>query len=127
MKKIFSLLTILAMTALVFTFSSCDDDNDDNTTIFYKMGFSSFDSSTSSASSTLSEMKVINDAFKSALGVSDNSFKLTGKASSCDKEVKAKCETAAKSLEDETFHSKFTFNVTNENSDKIVYSFSNQK
>ena len=127
MKKIFSLLTILAMTALVFTFSSCDDDNDDNTTIFYKMGFSSFDSSTSSASYAMEDMQVIQDAFKSALGVSESSFKLTGKASSCDKEVKAKCETAAKSLEDKTFHSKFTYDVTNENSNKVVYSFSNQK
>ena len=124
MKKLYSIFTIAALMTLVFGFTSCSDDDDQTT--FYKMGFSSFSYHGSSSTDMTEEMKTIESAYKSALGVNDVTFSMSGSSKNCDKDVKAKCKAAESKLSGVTFNSTFTFQVTNVSNDEEIYSYSNK-
>ena len=125
MKKIYSLFAVIAMLTVALGFASCSNDDDKPQTIFYKMGFPKYNFDGATPSQMKQEMADIESPYKNALGVSDNSFTMTGTSSSCDKDVATKCKAAEATLSGRTFNSKFTFEVTNLNSNKVIYSFSN--
>lgn len=111
-KKLFGLLLIGIMT--LFTFS-CSEDNEISTTVHYSMGFDQV------YSTNFSEMSVIEQAYKEALGVSDTNFSLDGKISECDSRVLQSCHAAEEELEGNTWNGKYTFIVTNANSEEVIY------
>lgn len=116
-KSIYSLLAVLAMVCVNFVFTSCDDD-DDNVTVTYSMGFSKMSSSNPDF---LTEMSKIESTFMNELGVSDSRFTKNGKIEDCDKAVLEACVRAYDSLKDEEWGGDYTYQVINVNSDKVVY------
>ena len=106
-------MLILALIGLLF--SSCSDDDDEVTTVQYSMGFNSM------STSDVSEMYVIESAYKEALGVSSSSFTLSGTVSECDNKVKSACKNAEKTLQEQTIQGSYLFVVTNYNSMQDVY------
>ncbi len=125
MKKIYSLFAVIAMLTVALGFASCgNDDDNQQTKIFYKMGCSQFDNNGADLTTAAKEIKDMNSAFKKALGVDDTYFTMTGTSSDCDKDVAAKCKAAEATLSNYSFQCKFTFEVTNVNDNKVVYSFS---
>lgn len=125
MKKIYALFAVIAMLTVAVGFTSCSDDDNKSTTIFYKMGFSKYNYKGTSEADMLEEMSTITSAFKTALGVNDSYFQMTGSSKSCDKEVVAKCKAAETSLSGQTFKSSFKFTITNQSTDKVIYTFEN--
>lgn len=110
------LLVLLAVVAGL-SMTSCGDDDDEPQTQIYSYGFESI------SGSGLSDMFVIEKAFKDALGVTNTPFTMTGSANECDAKVKAACERAAKSLESVTLSSKGSFTVTNNTEGKVIYTY----
>lgn len=116
---LFAMITIAAMSV---TLTSCSDDDEPNGTILYAMGFGEFNVSGMDADFDLSDLTTIEDAFKSALGVNDNTFSMTGKAKECDEKVKQACDQAVKSLEGTAWKGRYVYVVTNVNTSSMVYS-----
>lgn len=115
------MLSIVAVLCAA-TFTACEK-TEDPTTYLYEMGFPTFEAP---STDSRAEMGVIENAFKSELGVSELVFKLDGSQKDCDKKVVAACERAEQSLAGKEWTSKFEFTVTNLTADqKIVYKFSN--
>lgn len=112
LKKIFGLILIGIMS--IFT-PSCTDDEETSTTVHYSMGFDSV------STSNLSEMSIIERAYKDALGISDTSFSLDGKISECDSKVLQSCRAAEKELNTNIWKGSYTFIVTNLNTTEIIY------
>ena len=126
MKKIYSLFAVIAMLTVALGFASCSSNDDDQAkTIYYEMAFSNYTSDDAGATTIIKEMAYVKAAYQKALGVSETVFTMKGTSSSCDKDVAAKCKAAEATLSGRTFNSKFTFEVTNLNSNKVIYSFSN--
>ncbi len=123
MKKIYSLFAVIAMLTVALGFASCSSNDDDNQekTIYYEMGFSNYTSSDAGATTIIKEMADVKAAYQKALGVSETVFTMKGTSSSCDKDVLAKCKAAEATLSDYNFKCKFTFTVTNVDDNKVVY------
>lgn len=111
-RKLFGLLLIGIMA--IFT-PSCSGDEETSTTVYYSMGFDTV------STTDLSELSVIERAYKEALGVSDTSFSLYGKISECDSKVLQSCRSAEEELEGNTWKGSYTFIVTNANSAEVIY------
>lgn len=116
--KFSALLMALAFVTLQFTACSKDDDVQ---TIYYSMGFSSM---SASGLEFITEMGVIENAFKDALGVSDATFSLNGTVEECDAKVKAACEKAKGKLVDKvwSFDGKYTVTRAQEEP-QVVYTY----
>lgn len=115
--RICALAAFIVLSSLML--SSCDKD-EKSTTIYYTYGFSSISGGTTS----LTEMSLIENTFKSNMGISNTPFSLTGTSSECDalvKEAGAKTTTA---LSGKTWKCTLVFDVTNSNTTKVVYTFS---
>lgn len=113
------LMLAMAMIAM-FTFSSCSsDDTEEAVDVTYSMGF------TTVSLSDLTELVVVEEAFKTALSVIDgvDSFTLNGLVSECDAEVAALCKVAETALSAIEFTGSFTYVVTNLNTGEVVYTF----
>ena len=118
LKKVFFATTLLVMAlAMVGTFTSCSDDEQE-TEVAYTYGFSRM---SSSSARIMLELGEIEDAFKSALNVSGSPFKMSGTVSSCDTKVKAACEKAYEKLLGKIWNGNYTFVVTNAITGTTVY------
>lgn len=123
MKKIMQICTRVALFAIlavtILSFTSCEKE-DDKQTIYYSMGFDSF---SSSGMNFLTEMRTIENAFKTALAVTDSHFSIEGSMTECDSKVKKACAAAEATIKDKTFSATFDFVVTNINSGEAIYTF----
>lgn len=111
-RKLFGLLLIGIMA--IFT-PSCSGDEETSTTVYYSMGFDTV------STTDLSELSVIELAYKEALGVSDTSFSLDGKISECDSKVLQSCRAAEEELKSNIWNGSYTFIVTNLNTAEVIY------
>ena len=113
-----ALLTMMAVMAIfAFTFTACSDDDDPMTEVTYTYGFSSM---SASHPDFLEEMGKIENAFKSALGVTGTPFTKKGSVEECDKEVRETCRRAFNALKDERWQGDYTFHVTNLETGKVI-------
>lgn len=116
--KYFCLAMIAMVTSLGFV--ACSDDDEDSI-VFYNMGFEET-SMTGNYEDFSNDLKTIESAYKSAIGVSDASFTMDGSSSSCDQKVKAACDKAVSSLQGHTFKGTYVFVVTNQSSNQKIHS-----
>ena len=118
MKKsfIFKSMLMIALICLPFVFASCSDDEEEVTTVVYHMGFDNM-------SGNMSEMYSIESIYMQALGVSSETFNLTGTMSECDSKVASACKNAEKTIVGKSYTGKYLFVVTNNNNGKKVYSY----
>ena len=75
-KKMSTLLIIMSLVILAFTFTGCSDDDEPVTEVTYTYGFSSM---SASHPDFLEEMNKIENAFKSALGITGKPFTKVGR------------------------------------------------
>ena len=104
-------------TILTFTFTACSDDDDPVTEVTYTYGFSSM---SASHPDFLEEMRKIENAFQSALGITGKLFTKKGTIEECDKQVYEACRKAFDSLKSEAWQGDYTFQVTNVGTGKVV-------
>ena len=116
-KTISKLVTMLAVVIFSITFTACSDDDEPVTEVTYTYGFSSM---SASHPDFLSEMNKIENAFKTALGITGKPFTKKGTVEECDKDVYEACKKAFNSLKDEAWQGSYEFKVTNVNSGKVV-------
>lgn len=119
MKKsfIFKSMLMIALICLPFAFTSCSDDEEEEvTTVTYHMGFDNM-------SGDFGEMYNIESIYMQALGVSSETFNLTGTISECDSKVASACKNAEKTIAAKSYTGKYLFAVTNNNNGKKVYSY----
>ena len=93
-----TLLTMMAVTILTFTFSGCSDDDDPVTEVTYTYGFSNM---SASHPDFLEEMNKIEKGFQTALGITGKPFTKKGSVEECDKQVYEACRKAFDSLKSE--------------------------
>ena len=115
-----ALLTMMAAMAIFsFIFTACSDDDDADNEVTYTYGFPEM---SASHPNFIEEMGKIENAFKSALGVTGKNFTKRGTVEECDKQVYEACEKACNSLKGEVWQGDYlfevciaTFNADNEN------------
>lgn len=113
-----ALLTMtVAMAISAFTFTACSDDDDPMTEVTYTYGFSNM---SASHPDFLEEMGKIENAFKSALGITGKPFTKKGSLEECDKEVYAASQKAYESLQDEVWQGDYLFEVTNTLTGEVI-------
>ena len=117
MKKNFIVKSMLmiALICMPLLFASCSED-EEVTTVVYNMGFESLNTS------DLTEMVIIETTYQQALGVSTNTFNLSGSVSECDSKVISACMDAENSLKSRAFKGSYLFVVKNCISGKKIYS-----
>lgn len=117
MKKNFIVKSMLmiALICMPLLFASCSED-EEVTTIVYNMGFESLNTS------DLTEMVIIETTYQQALGVSANTFTLSGSVSECDSKVISACMDAESALKSRAFKGSYLFVVKNYISGKKIYS-----
>lgn len=106
-------MVLIGMFAMLL--SACSDD-DKTVSVTYSMGFENVQSS------SISDLSVIENAYKNALGVDNTTFVLEGTIDECDQKVVGTCRNAENALKTQTWSGSYTFEVTNRNSGKIIYS-----
>lgn len=116
-KKMSALLTMMAVAILTFTFTACRDNDDPVTEVTYTYGFSKV---SASHPGFLEEMRKIENAFQSALGITGKPFTKKGTIKECDKQVYEACRKAFDSLKVEAWKGDYTFQVTNVGTGKVV-------
>lgn len=120
--KTFKLLSVLLVACMGLIFTSCSEDEEGSTSQIYSWGF---DSLHSSSMEFLSDMDKIENAFKSAMGVSESDTYIIKEGSSdkCDKEIRTACDKAYKSLEGTAWHGNYTFTVNNVTTNTQIASY----
>ena len=113
---IFKSMLMIALICLPFAFTSCSNDDDEVTTVSYHMGFNNM-------SGNMNEMYTIESIYMQALGVSSETFNLTGTISECDSKVASACKNAEKTVAAKSYTGKYLFVITNNNNGKKVYSY----
>ena len=109
-KILFALFAMVCVMAASVTLTACGSD-DDETNVQYSLGFSYTDG-------TYNEMTIIDDTFKSAIGVTSDSFTYPAG----EEKLKAACEQAAAQLANQAFTGKYTY-VVSKFSNKGVSTF----
>ena len=99
-KILFALFAMVCVMAASVTLTACGSD-DEETNVEYKLGFSSV------KSSDPSEIAVIDNTFKSAIGVSTDTFTYPAG----EEKLKAACEQAAAQLANKAFSGEYTYTV----------------
>ncbi len=118
MKK-FKLFLMLVLAVLTFAACSSDDDDTQTGTFEYQISYSKFNGS-------LSDMKLVDNAFTKAFGVSTETFTLTGTQKECDRKAKEYAVKASTEFSDKnSFEATVVF--TNVNTGATVYTFDIQK
>ncbi|MFR5759015.1 MAG: hypothetical protein ACLUE2_14575 [Bacteroides cellulosilyticus] len=115
MKRIIRILSALltmmaAMAIFSFTFTACSDDEDADNEVTYTYGFPEMSASTPQLHRRDGK---IENAFKSALGVTGKNFTKRGTVEECDKQVYEACEKACNSLKGEVWQGDYLFEVRN--------------
>ena len=117
-KKMSALLTMMAIAILNFTFTACNDDEENtNIEVTYTYGFSEM---SASHPDFLAEMSKIEKGFQAALGITGKPFTKKGTIEECDKQVYEACQKAFDSLKGEAWQGDYTFQVTNVGTGKVV-------
>ena len=117
-KKMSALLTMMAIAILTFTFTACNDDEENtNIEVTYPYGFSEM---SASHPDFLAEMSKIEKGFQAALGITGKPFTKKGTIEECDKQVYEACQKAFDSLKGEAWQGDYTFQVTNVGTGKVV-------
>jgi len=112
------ILTIVFATLMAMvTFTACSDDEDIENEVTYTYGFAEM---SASHPDFLEEKGKIENAFKSALGVTGKPFTKKGSVEECDKEVRETCRRAFNALKDERWQGDYTFHVTNVETGKVI-------
>ena len=126
MKKILMTLAAAlccAMTTTVFTACSSDDDDDSTKTFSYTIYFEPGTYAWQSGSADFSQwMNSILSAYKTALGVSGETFSKTGKEADCNKAVQDGCKNAESTVATIKGGSA-TVMVKNNTTGKTVYTY----
>ena len=122
MKRIIRILSALltmmaAMAIFSFTFTACSDDEDADNEVTYTYGFPEM---SASHPNFIEEMGKIENAFKSALGVTGKNFTKRGTVEECDKQVYEACEKACNSLKGEVWQGDYLFEVRNTLTGELV-------
>ena len=94
-----------------------DDEDDPVKEMTYIYVFSSM---SDSHPDFLEERNKIENAFKSALGITGYRFLKRGSVEECDKQVYYACRKAFESLKDETWQGNYTFQVINVNTGNLI-------
>ena len=100
-KILFALFAMVCVMAASVSLTACGGDDDDETNVEYNLGFSSM------KSSDLSEIADIDNTFKSAIGVSTDTFTYPAG----EEKLKAACEQAAAQLANKAFSGEYTYLV----------------
>ena len=98
-KILFALFAMVCVMAASVTLTACGSD-DEETNVEYNLGFSSVDGD-------FTEMADIDNTFKSAIGVSTDTFTYPAG----EEKLKAACEQAAAQLANEAFSGEYTYTV----------------
>ena len=98
-KILFALFAMVCVMAASVTLTACGSD-DEETNVEYNLGFSSVDGD-------LTEMTYIDNTFKSAIGVSTDTFTYPAG----EEKLKAACEQAAAQLANKAFSGEYTYLV----------------
>lgn len=116
-KILFAMFALVCVMAVSVSFSSCSSSNDDETLLYYKLGFTKMNG-------TLTEAALIDDVFKAALGVSSDEFTSYPGG---DEKIKANCGKAASQLNGMAFTGTYTYVVTKITSkgSSDIYSWTN--
>ncbi len=101
-KMLFAMFALVCVMAVSVSFSSCSSSDDDETLLYYKLGFTKMNGNPTEAS-------LIDDAFKAALGVSSDEFKTYPGG---DEKIKSNCDKAASQLKEMTFEGSYTYEVS---------------
>ena len=117
MQRMPAILAVMAMTIFAFTFTACSDEDEPVAEVTYSYGFSDM---SASHPDFLSEMSKIENAFKSALGITATPFTKSGAVEECDRQVHEACKKAFDSLKGEAWQGDYTFQVTNVSTGKVV-------
>ena len=117
MKRIIRILSALltmmaAMAIFSFTFTACSDDEDADNEVTYTYGFPEMSASHPNF--------IVENAFKSALGVTGKNFTKRGTVEECDKQVYEACEKACNSLKGEVWQGDYLFEVRNTLTGELV-------
>jgi hypothetical protein len=116
-KNLFAMFALVCAMVFSVSFSSCSKDDDDETLLYYSLGFSQMDGN-------FTEAAVIDDAFKEALGVTSDTFTSYPGG---DEKIKSNCEKAASKLNKTAFTGSYTYAVSKYTSKGIstVYTWTN--
>ena len=117
MQRMPAMLAVMAMTIFAFTFTACSDEDDPVAEVTYSYGFSDM---SASHPDFLAEMSKIENAFKSALGITATPFTKNGPVEECDRQVYEACQKAFDSLKGEAWQGDYTFQVTNVSTGEVV-------
>ena len=117
MQRMPTMLAVMAMTIFAFTFTACSDEDDPVAEVTYSYGFSDM---SASHPDFLAEMSKIENAFKSALGITATPFTKNGPVEECDRQVYEACKKAFDSLKGEAWQGDYTFQVTNVSTGEVV-------
>ena len=101
-KILFAMFALVCVMAVSVSFSSCSSSNDDETLLYYKLGFTKMNG-------TLTEAALIDDVFKAALGVSSDEFTSYPGG---DEKIKSNCDKAASQLNEMTLEGSYTYEVS---------------
>ena len=116
-KILFALFALVCVLAVSVSFSSCSEDDDNETLLYYNLGFSKMNGN-------LTEAAYIDDTFKAALGVTTDEFTSYPGG---DEKIKTNCDKAASQLNGMAFTGTYTYVVTKYTSKGIsdIYSWTN--
>ena len=116
-KILFALFALVCVLAVSVSFSSCSKDDDNETLLYYRLGFSK-------VNGNLTESAFIDDTFKAALGVTTDEFTSYPGG---DEKIKANCGKAASQLNGMAFTGTYTYVVTKITSkgSSDIYSWTN--
>ena len=98
-KILFALFAMVCVMAASVTLTACGSD-DEETNVEYNLGFSYM-------SGDLAEMTYIDNTYKSAIGVSEDTFTYPAG----EEKLKAACEQAAAQLANKAFSGEYTYAV----------------
>ena len=99
-KILFALFAMVCVMAASVTLTACGSD-DEETNVKYNLGFTSVETS------DFTEMADIDNTFKSAIGVNEDTFPYPAG----EEKLKAACEQAAAQLANKAFSGKYTYLV----------------
>lgn len=121
MRKLKNLFCILWVSFFSLMLFSCSTEEKESGVVSYTMGFDTVQSS------DLSDLVVIESAYKTAFGTNDNTFKLEGKVKDCDQKVLQICQEVETKLDTCDWHGSYTFCIRNITATQTIYSKTYEK
>lgn len=121
MRKLKNLFCILWVSFFSLVLFSCSTEEEESGVVSYTMGFDTVQSS------DLSDLAVIESAYKAALGTNDNTFKMEGKVQDCDQKVLQTCQKVETKLDTCDWYGSYTFCIRNISTTQTIYSKTYEK